>query len=221
VTAAEQKDPACCGQRPRPDRGHARLLQLRDAEQYRPGAERADSDQQKRRDSLHGDGYREIGRSPEDVDRRKSSDDKDARAIGSIVGRVRETCHAPIPIAEKRQTFLTTKPIAEVAAIHPKAMAVILTAPAEVEAWMSAPTTVAIAPMSGRSSSPNVGKFRATRGHAFREHVLDVPQAEREPQIQPDCLADNFGPEPVSGLADFLHRMWLRRRLKFGKRASA
>ncbi|MRX51974.1 SOS response-associated peptidase [Paracoccus sp. S-4012] len=35
--------------------------------------------------------------------------------------------------------FLTTAPNAEVAAIHPKAMPVILTAPAEWETWLTAP----------------------------------------------------------------------------------
>jgi putative SOS response-associated peptidase YedK len=35
--------------------------------------------------------------------------------------------------------FLTTDANAEVGAIHPKAMPVILTTPAEIEAWMSAP----------------------------------------------------------------------------------
>jgi putative SOS response-associated peptidase YedK len=34
--------------------------------------------------------------------------------------------------------FLTTEPNAEVGAIHPKAMPVILTTPDEVEAWMTA-----------------------------------------------------------------------------------
>lgn len=36
--------------------------------------------------------------------------------------------------------FLTTEPNAEVGAVHPKAMPVILTDPAEFETWMSAPS---------------------------------------------------------------------------------
>ena len=36
--------------------------------------------------------------------------------------------------------FLTTEPNAEVKPIHPKAMPVILTTPAEVDAWLTAPT---------------------------------------------------------------------------------
>lgn len=39
--------------------------------------------------------------------------------------------------------FLTTEPNAEVAAVHPKAMPVILTEPDECEAWMTAPWTEA------------------------------------------------------------------------------
>src|SRR5712664_1357431 len=35
--------------------------------------------------------------------------------------------------------FLTTKPSAEVEAVHPKAMPVILTTPEEVDLWMGAP----------------------------------------------------------------------------------
>jgi len=35
--------------------------------------------------------------------------------------------------------FLTTEPNAEVGAIHPKAMPVLLTKPEEYEAWMTAP----------------------------------------------------------------------------------
>jgi putative SOS response-associated peptidase YedK len=40
--------------------------------------------------------------------------------------------------------FLTTEPNAEVGAIHPKAMPVILTTPVEVEAWMTAPPDEAL-----------------------------------------------------------------------------
>jgi putative SOS response-associated peptidase YedK len=41
--------------------------------------------------------------------------------------------------------FLTTEPNVEVKAIHPKAMPVILTTPAEVETWLTAPTMGALA----------------------------------------------------------------------------
>jgi putative SOS response-associated peptidase YedK len=40
--------------------------------------------------------------------------------------------------------FLTTEPNAEVGAIHPKAMPVMLTTPEEVETWMTAPPEEAL-----------------------------------------------------------------------------
>ncbi|PMX02937.1 DUF159 family protein, partial [Pseudomonas sp. FW215-L1] len=40
--------------------------------------------------------------------------------------------------------FLTTEPSAEVGAIHPKALPVILTTPEEVETWMTAPSEEAL-----------------------------------------------------------------------------
>jgi putative SOS response-associated peptidase YedK len=40
--------------------------------------------------------------------------------------------------------LLATEPNAEVGAIHPKAMPVILTTPAEIEQWMTAPTEQAL-----------------------------------------------------------------------------
>ena len=40
--------------------------------------------------------------------------------------------------------FLTTEPNAEVGAIHPKAMPVILSTPEEVETWMTAPPDEAL-----------------------------------------------------------------------------
>jgi putative SOS response-associated peptidase YedK len=40
--------------------------------------------------------------------------------------------------------FLTTHPNAEVGAVHPKAMPVILTTPGEIEQWMTAPAADAL-----------------------------------------------------------------------------
>ncbi|HYZ34801.1 MAG TPA: SOS response-associated peptidase, partial [Crenalkalicoccus sp.] len=40
--------------------------------------------------------------------------------------------------------FLTAEPNAEVGAIHPKAMPVILTTPEELETWMTAPAPEAL-----------------------------------------------------------------------------
>ena len=43
-----------------------------------------------------------------------------------------------------RSAILTCEPNAEVAAVHPKAMPVILTTAAEIETWLTAPTLVAL-----------------------------------------------------------------------------
>ena len=43
-------------------------------------------------------------------------------------------------------TFLTTEPNSEVGAIHPRAMPVILTTPAEVETWMTASSDETLKP---------------------------------------------------------------------------
>lgn len=45
----------------------------------------------------------------------------------------------PVPCAFHLYAFLTTDPNADIGAVHPKAMPVILTTPAECEAWMTAP----------------------------------------------------------------------------------
>jgi hypothetical protein len=40
---------------------------------------------------------------------------------------------------------------------------------------------------------------------ALRQQILDVTKAQREPEIEPDRLSDDFGWEPGSLVADFLH----------------
>ena len=48
------------------------------------------------------------------------------------------------PVTADLCGFLTTEPNAEVAAVHPKAMPVILTEPEEFETWMTAPWEIAV-----------------------------------------------------------------------------
>ena len=43
------------------------------------------------------------------------------------------------------------------------------------------------------------------RQSAFRQHILNIAQAEGELQVEPYCLVNDLGWEPVSGVADFLH----------------
>src|ERR1700738_2862736 len=40
---------------------------------------------------------------------------------------------------------------------------------------------------------------------AFRQQIFDVARAQREPNIEPDRLLDDFGREPVPLEAYFLH----------------
>src|SRR5271167_1201503 len=53
---------------------------------------------------------------------------------------------------------------------------------------------------------------------ALRQQVLDVAQAEREPKVQPNRLANDLGRESVSGVADFPHRSWIKRLRTLDKR---
>ena len=47
---------------------------------------------------------------------------------------------------------------------------------------------------------------------ALREQILDVSKAEREPEIEPDCLVNDLRREPISGVADFRHALRLPSR---------
>jgi SOS response associated peptidase (SRAP) len=58
--------------------------------------------------------------------------------------------------------FLTTEPNAEVGAIHPKAMPVILTSPDEVETWMTAPADES--PEAAATATGRIAPDRRPRG---------------------------------------------------------
>src|SRR5271169_3077066 len=45
------------------------------------------------------------------------------------------------------------------------------------------------------------------RDPALREQILDVTKAECEPEIEPNRLMYDLGPEPISGVADFPHAL--------------
>ena len=42
---------------------------------------------------------------------------------------------------------------------------------------------------------------------ALREQILDLAQAKGEPEVQPYRLTNDFGWEPVAGIADFRHAL--------------
>jgi len=48
------------------------------------------------------------------------------------------------------------------------------------------------------------------RDPALGEQVFDVSQAEGEPQIQPNRLANDLGRESVAGVADFPHAVYVQ-----------
>ncbi len=58
---------------------------------------------------------------------------------------------------------------------------------------------------------PTPNRLVGHRQSAFRQQILDVAQAEGEPEIEPYCLVNDLGREPISGVADFLHDVRLRR----------
>src|SRR5580693_6089438 len=60
---------------------------------------------------------------------------------------------------------------------------------------------------------------RLIRNHdsAFRYQILNIPQAQGEPDIKPDRLLDNRGREAVAAIADLGHHRWLRLKSLNGK----
>jgi hypothetical protein len=47
--------------------------------------------------------------------------------------------------------------------------------------------------------------------------VLDIPEAQREPDIQPDRVLDDFRRKAISAVADLGHHEWLRLQVSAGK----
>src|SRR5271157_2816399 len=49
------------------------------------------------------------------------------------------------------------------------------------------------------------------------QQILDVAEAQGEPDIKPDRLLDDFGREAVAAIADLRHHRWLRPKVTDGK----
>ena len=52
-------------------------------------------------------------------------------------------------------------------------------------------------------------EFRFRKRHhdpAFRQQIFDVAEAQREPNIEPDRVLDDFGRKAIAAVADFEHR---------------
>src|SRR4249919_3599819 len=43
------------------------------------------------------------------------------------------------------------------------------------------------------------------RHSALRQQILDVTQAEGEPEVEPYCLVNDLGRETIPGVADLVH----------------
>src|SRR5271166_3559424 len=61
---------------------------------------------------------------------------------------------------------------------------------------------------------PTPNRLVRHRHSAFGQQILDVAQAEGEPEVEPYCLVNDFGRETIPGVADFLHslRYWATSR---------
>src|SRR5271165_4070895 len=49
------------------------------------------------------------------------------------------------------------------------------------------------------------------RHSALRQQILDVTQAEGEPEVEPYCLVNDLGRETIPGVADLVHPRWATR----------
>jgi putative SOS response-associated peptidase YedK len=91
--------------------------------------------------------------------------------------------------------FLTTEPNAEVGALHPKAMPVILTTQEEIDHWMTAPAVEAL-------TEPLKQRVRRLKAQDYSASILVPPLVER------DVMADrmNIAVSPFEGRADVERR---------------
>ena len=56
---------------------------------------------------------------------------------------------------------------------------------------------------------PSADRLIGDDDPALSEQVLDIPEAEREAQIQPDGVLDDRRREPIAAVAERLHRQTL------------
>src|SRR5208283_2818126 len=58
---------------------------------------------------------------------------------------------------------------------------------------------------------PTPNRLIRHRHSALRQQILDVTQAEGEPEVEPYCLVNDLGRETIPGAADLVHPRWATR----------
>src|SRR5271157_1162473 len=77
----------------------------------------------------------------------------------------------------------------------------------EMASRMRFQTTLAQVGRDHRSEMvhPTPNRLVRHRDSAFRQQILDVTQAESEPEVEPNCFLNDLGRETIPTVADFLH----------------
>src|SRR5208283_5637773 len=58
---------------------------------------------------------------------------------------------------------------------------------------------------------PTPNRLVGHRHSALRQQILDVTQAEGEPEVEPYCLVNDLGRETIPSVADFVNPRWATR----------
>src|ERR1019366_2723590 len=64
---------------------------------------------------------------------------------------------------------------------------------------------------------PAAHGFIGHQDPTLSQQILDIAEAQGEPDIKPDRLLDDFGREAVAAIADLGHHRWLRLKVTDGK----
>jgi hypothetical protein len=64
---------------------------------------------------------------------------------------------------------------------------------------------------------PSSNRFIGNRDPPFRQQILDITEAQGEPDIKPNRLLNNLGREAVAAITDLGHHRWLRLKSLSGK----
>jgi hypothetical protein len=84
--------------------------------------------------------------------------------------------------------------------------------------WCGALIFVCAGPLrsSARNGSPSGDGLIGDQDPTLSQQILDVAEAQGEPDIKPDRLLDDFGREAVAGIADLDNHRWLQLKVTDG-----